>query len=399
MGIHARLIGHQTDAAAAHDRQAVAEQDVDPRPHRAGHRRLGHGAARAAAQRPSAESQHDESSVHSKHLALVVILVAACGPAPATVAPIPTSRAVGPETDVATLLTGMSVRDKIAQLVMPWMPGTYAAYDDEGFARAAAWVDSLHVGGIIVSVGSPLDVAARLNRLQVRSALPLLVGSDFEGGTSLRLNGGTLFPPNMGVGATGATSAHIGGKQGPAVEPQAGPAFEVGCDERGELPSAAAARLSLAATSSGEPTETSDAAHVEANRPFFRRGRSRRRRRRRRSPGSTASPAGRSGRGQPRTRQSPRSRHQPPGPSVPATGIHAGDTRAPRTASAQQDHSDQCEVRGVHRSLVVLGLFGGRSAAADARPRGPDARAPCRPSRDASVIRQPRSCAGAGLGS
>ena len=138
MGIHARLIGHQTDAAAAHDRQAVAEQDVDPRPHRAGHRRLGHGAARAAAQRPSAESQHDESSVHSKHLALVVILVAACGPAPATVAPIPTSRAVGPETDVATLLAGMSVRDKIAQLVMPWMPGTYAAYDDDGFARAAA---------------------------------------------------------------------------------------------------------------------------------------------------------------------------------------------------------------------------------------------------------------------
>src|SRR6185295_3753936 len=55
--------------------------------------------------------------------------------------------------------------------------------------------------------GSPLDVAAKLNRLQQRSALPLLVGSDFEGGTSLRLNGGTLFPPNMGVGATWSDSA------------------------------------------------------------------------------------------------------------------------------------------------------------------------------------------------
>src|SRR6185295_14875752 len=55
--------------------------------------------------------------------------------------------------------------------------------------------------------GSPLDVAAKLNRLQQRSPLPLLVGSDFEGGTSLRLNGGTLFPPNMGVGATGSDSA------------------------------------------------------------------------------------------------------------------------------------------------------------------------------------------------
>jgi len=114
---------------------------------------------------------------------------------------------VGPETDVATLLHELSVRDKIAQLVIPWIPGTYAAYDDGGFERAEAWVDSLHIGGVIVSIGSPLDVAAKLNRLQQRSALPLLVGSDFEGGTSLRLNGGTLFPPNMGVGATGSDSA------------------------------------------------------------------------------------------------------------------------------------------------------------------------------------------------
>ena len=90
---------------------------------------------------------------------------------------------------------------------MPWIPGTYAAYDDDGFARAEAWVDSLHVGGVIVSVGSPLDVAAKLNRLQQRSPLPLLVASDLEGGTSIRLNGGTLFPPNMGVGATGSDSA------------------------------------------------------------------------------------------------------------------------------------------------------------------------------------------------
>jgi len=139
----------------------------------------------------------------------VVILLGACGRATGggTPSPIPSARAVGPETDVATLLAGMSVRDKIAQLVIPWIPGTYAAYDEGGFERAEAWVDSLHIGGVIVSVGSPLDVAAKLNRLQQRSNLPLLVGSDFEGGTSLRLNGGTLFPPNMGVGATGSDSA------------------------------------------------------------------------------------------------------------------------------------------------------------------------------------------------
>src|SRR4029077_9164578 len=112
--------------------------------------------------------------------------------------------AVGPETDVETLLAGLSVRDKIAQLVVPWIPGTYAAYDDDGFARAEGWVDSLHVGGIIVSIGSPLDVAAKLNRLQVRSPLALLIGADLESGSTFRLIGGTPFPSNMGVAATGS---------------------------------------------------------------------------------------------------------------------------------------------------------------------------------------------------
>ena len=104
------------------------------------------------------------------------------------------------------LLAGLSVRDRIAQLVIPWIPGTYAAYDAEAFARMQMWVDSLHVGGLIVSVGSPLDIAAKLNRLQEHSPLPLLIASDLEGGTSIRFNGGTPLPPNMGVAATGSDS-------------------------------------------------------------------------------------------------------------------------------------------------------------------------------------------------
>src|SRR5215212_11599346 len=107
-----------------------------------------------------------------------------------------------PEVNVDALLGSLSLRDKIAQLVVPWIAGSYAAFDDEAFARMQVWVDSLHVGGLLVSVGSPLDVAAKLNRLQTRSALPLLIGSDLEAGTAIRLNGGTPFPPNMGVGAT-----------------------------------------------------------------------------------------------------------------------------------------------------------------------------------------------------
>ena len=105
---------------------------------------------------------------------------------------------------VQAILDSMPIRDRVAQIVMPWIPGNYAAFDDSAFAVMQGWVDSLHVGGIIVSIGSPLDVAAKLNRLQLQSDVPLLMAADLEGGSSFRLIGGTPFPPNMGVAATGS---------------------------------------------------------------------------------------------------------------------------------------------------------------------------------------------------
>lgn len=105
---------------------------------------------------------------------------------------------------VAQLLDSLPLRAKVAQLVMPWVAGSYAAFDDSAFAVAQRWVDSLQLGGIIISVGSPVDVAVKLNRLQQRARLPLLISADLEGGASFRLNGATPFPTNMGVAATGS---------------------------------------------------------------------------------------------------------------------------------------------------------------------------------------------------
>src|ERR1700694_508926 len=133
----------------------------------------------------------------------------ACGRAATVPQPQPTLFPGQPgaaEVAVDNLLGSLPLRDQIAPLVGPWIPGAYAALDDETFIRMQGWVDSLHVGGLIVSVGSPYDIAAKLNRLQERSRLPLLIGSDLEAGTAIRLNGGTPFPPNMGVGATGSDS-------------------------------------------------------------------------------------------------------------------------------------------------------------------------------------------------
>ncbi len=126
------------------------------------------------------------------------MLALACAPVHGASTPAPSTA-----VSVDSVLASLPLRARIAQLVMPWMPGFYVAADDPSFERVERWVDSLGVGGIIVSIGSPLDVAARLNALQQRARVPLLVASALEGGTTFRLVGGTPFPSNMGVGATG----------------------------------------------------------------------------------------------------------------------------------------------------------------------------------------------------
>lgn len=134
------------------------------------------------------------------HRWIVLALIVACrpaGPGPVTT-PAPPSH-----VSVDSLLRRLSDSQKVGQLIVPWLSGAYTAVDDSSFLEAARWVDSLHVGGIIISVGSPLDIAAKLNALQARSALPLLVSADLEWGAAMRVVGATAFPQIMAAGATG----------------------------------------------------------------------------------------------------------------------------------------------------------------------------------------------------
>lgn len=101
------------------------------------------------------------------------------------------------------MVARMPVEQQVGQLVMPWLLGNYVGFDADGLAQARMWIDSLKVGGIIISIGSPMDVASKLNFLQRRSKLPLLIASDLEGGAAFRFPGATPFPTNMGVGAGG----------------------------------------------------------------------------------------------------------------------------------------------------------------------------------------------------
>ena len=125
-----------------------------------------------------------------------------CGGHVATPTAIAPAASRAAPISVDSILAGLTVRQKAAQLVMPWISGAYAAVDDSDFQVMTRWVDSLQVGGVLVSVGSPFDIAAKLNALQLRSRLPLLVSADLEWGAGMRLTGATSFPMLMAAGAT-----------------------------------------------------------------------------------------------------------------------------------------------------------------------------------------------------
>ena len=113
-------------------------------------------------------------------------------------------------------LASLSLRQQIAQLVIQWLPGSYASTTSPEFLEWAGWVQDDEIGGIYLSIGLPHTYAAKINELQARARVPLLVTSDFEnGGPGMRINhsyalpsllpqgGGTSFPPTMALGAIG----------------------------------------------------------------------------------------------------------------------------------------------------------------------------------------------------
>jgi beta-N-acetylhexosaminidase len=143
--------------------------------------------------------------------------------APTGVSPVATSTTPPPDTAADgrwadSVLSTLTLRQKAAQMVWVWTLGDYTANDAPSFASIERLVRDNELGGIIVSVGGPLDIAAKTNALQRAVTLPLLVGADLETGAAFRARGGwflpnaielggaTSFPYQMGVGATRDTA-------------------------------------------------------------------------------------------------------------------------------------------------------------------------------------------------
>jgi beta-N-acetylhexosaminidase len=116
-----------------------------------------------------------------------------------------------------SVMRAMTLRERVAQLVWPSVFGDYVSGDSPQWRRLTQYVEQEKVGGFTISVGSPIEVAAKLNALQSMSKVPLLVGADLEAGAGFRARGGyfvpnaidlggaVVFPPEMGLGATGDT--------------------------------------------------------------------------------------------------------------------------------------------------------------------------------------------------
>lgn len=162
-----------------------------------------------------------------RRAAVLAIVSLACTPphgstTPAPLAPASAARAISLATPltryqqrwVDSTMTSLSLHDRVGQMVNVWVLGDYTSVGDSSFAEVLRWIERDHVGGVSMSLGTPVEVAAKVNFMQRRAAIPLLVSSDLEPGLG-RLEGGvfahyltdagsaTVFPSSMAIAATG----------------------------------------------------------------------------------------------------------------------------------------------------------------------------------------------------
>src|SRR4030081_827091 len=153
-----------------------------------------------------------------KRALALVLLLAGFGCKTASTNPADVTGATGSSRWTDSVLASLTLREKAAQIVWPSVFGDFVSGDSPQWRRLTDYVQKEKVGGFTISVGSPTEVAAKLNALQSMSKIPLLFGADLEAGAGFRARGGyfvpnaidlggaIVFPPEMAVGATRDTT-------------------------------------------------------------------------------------------------------------------------------------------------------------------------------------------------
>jgi len=132
-----------------------------------------------------------------------------------------------------SVLASLTLREKAAQLIWPSVYGDYVSSDSRQWRLLTQYITQDKVGGFTISVGSPTEIAAKLNALQSMSDIPMLFGADLEAGAGFRARGGyfvpnaidlggaIVFPPEMAIGATRDTALAYAVGRSTAVEGRA----------------------------------------------------------------------------------------------------------------------------------------------------------------------------------
>jgi len=102
---------------------------------------------------------------------------------------------------IADRLESLSLREKIAQMIITNSFGLYLDENADDFKRLKRLITQEKIGGVIFFRGNSVQQAELTNKLQSLSEIPLLISADYERGTKMRLDDGSLFPSNMALGA------------------------------------------------------------------------------------------------------------------------------------------------------------------------------------------------------
>lgn len=110
-------------------------------------------------------------------------------------------------------LNKMALEEKIGQMVACRYSGSFVNRNSEYFQNLRTLIMEHQIGGLIIFGGQVYESAILTNHFQELAKVPLLVASDFERGVGNQIDGATLFPPLMALGAADSEDlAYVMGK-------------------------------------------------------------------------------------------------------------------------------------------------------------------------------------------
>ena len=117
--------------------------------------------------------------------------------------PLRTGLYFGPEGEawVEKQLKKMSLKEKVGQMICCRYTGEFFNSRDAYLRNLIELTVREKVGGFILFSGDVYATAYLTNSLQSAAEIPLLISSDLERGLGNQIEGATLFPPLMSIGA------------------------------------------------------------------------------------------------------------------------------------------------------------------------------------------------------